>query len=291
MLFGQIQAFIEVARTGNVSRAAEVLYVTQPALTARIQALEKDLGEALFVRGPRGAALTAPGALFLPHAQRIAAEAEEARRRVREGGGKVRGRLVLGVLPTIAPYLLPGLLGSFLRKYREVEVVVQEEITARLIEAVQAGGVDLALLSLPLPGTGLEREAILEEPFLLVLPKAHPLARRKSVPMAALAEEKFILMQEGHCLAAQTLEVCHSRGDFSPNVLCRSAQVQTLLALVRAGLGLSIVPRMAALPDCGLVYRPFPPRAPSRTVGFVWKRQRDWPAPRAFREWARARVE
>ena len=285
----QIRYFLAVARTANFSRAARDCHVSQPSLSQQIMKLEDELGEPLFHRQPQGATLTAAGHLFLPYATRITGEVEEAQRRVRESAGHVRGRIVLGALPTIAPYLIPQLLVPFAKEFPEVEVIVQEEITPRLMEAVQSGDMDLALLSLPVPGAALERVELFEEPLLLVVPKAHPLARKKQVELADLPMEKFILMQEGHCLADQALEFCHTKGDFAPTVSCRSAQVQTLLALVETGLGLSIVPAMAAVLMKGVVYREIGPTPPVRKVGFVWRSNRFQPvAAGKFVERARA---
>jgi len=273
----QIRYFLAVARIGNFSRAARECHVSQPSLSQQIMKLEDELGEVLFHRQPQGTTLTDAGRLFAPHAERIAAEVEEAQRRVQESRGGVRGRFVLGVLPTIAPYLLPTLLEPFASDYPEVEVVVQEEITPHLLEGVQSGEIDVALLSLPVAGAGLERVELFHEELLLVLPRSHPLARKKRVEMADLPKEKFILMQEGHCLSDQALEFCHARGDFSPRVSCRSAQVETLLALVKAGLGLSIIPEMAAKLGEGIAYRSLGPVPPRRKVGFVWRSHRFQP--------------
>jgi len=273
----QIRYFLAVARRRSFSGAARECHVSQPSLSQQIMKLEEEMGERLFERLPQGAELTPAGKLFMPYAERIAGDVEEALLRVGESGNVARGRLVLGVLPTIAPFLLPQLLGSFTQEFPEVEVVVQEEITPRLLEGVQRGDVDVALLSLPVPGAAggaLETRELFEERLLLVLPEAHPLAEKAKVSMRDLASEKFILMQEGHCLADQALEFCHMRGDFQPSVTCRSAQVQTLLALVEAGLGLSIVPEMAAQKDLGVVYRELSPRSPARTIGFVWRKSR-----------------
>lgn len=287
MEFHQIRYFLAVARVRSFSAAARECHVAQPSLSQQIIKLEDELGERLFERLPQGAELTPAGKLFMPYAQRIAGDVEEALQRVSESSGAVKGRMVLGVLPTIAPFLLPKLLGPFTEQFPEVEVVVQEEITPRLLEGVQRGEVDVALLSLPISGRGLETRELFEERLLLALPEAHRLVDIAEVSMSDLAEEKFILMQEGHCLADQALEFCHTRGDFQPSVTCRSAQVQTLLALVEAGLGLSIVPEMAIQEDLGVVYRELSPRSPGRKIGFVWRKSQYQPlAVRQFVEWA-----
>ncbi len=285
----QIRYFLAVARTGNFSRAARECHVSQPSLSQQILKLEEELGEVLFDRQQRGTTLTPAGELFLPHAKQILREVDEALRRVSSSGSVVRGRLVLGVLPTIAPYLLPRLLGPFMKAYPEAEVVVHEEVTPRIVEALQDGKMDLGLVSLPVAGAGLKSEEWFEEPLLLVLPKAHRLAQSDEVvPMRDIEREQFILMQDGHCLADQALTFCTMKGDFAPRVSCRSAQVQTLLALVEAGMGVSIVPQMAVTQNAGVAFRTMCP-APSRKIGFLWKRNRFRSlVAQRFVEWAKA---
>lgn len=288
----QIRYFLAVARTGNFSRAAEACYVSQPSLSQQILKLEDELGQALFYRQPQGSILTDAGRLFLPYARQIAGAVEESQLRVRESSGEVRGELHLGILPTIAPYLLPGLLEPFSRAYPGVEVIVQEEVTPQLVQSLLAGQLDLALLSTPLGQAALCEEPLLDEPLLLVLPEAHPLARRDEVRMSDLPQERFILMQEGHCLADQALEFCHTRAGFAPQVSCRSAQVATLLALVAAGMGISIVPAMAAEPRTGIVFRSFTPSAPTRRIGFASRADRyRLNAAKAFIEMAQSVVK
>lgn len=270
----QIRYFLALARAGNFSRAAQECHVSQPSLSQQILKLEDELGEPLFHRNPQGSTLTQAGELFLPYAKQIAGAVEESKLRVEESRGRVRGQLRLGILPTIAPYLLPRLLKPYSREYPEVEVIVQEEVTPQLVKSLLADELDLALLSTPLGQSALCEEPLLEETLLLVLPEAHPLAKQSTVRMNDLPQERFILMQEGHCLADQALEFCHTRAGFAPQVSCRSAQVATLLALVAAGMGISIVPAMAVEPHSGVIYRPLAPIPPTRQIGFVFRADR-----------------
>jgi LysR family hydrogen peroxide-inducible transcriptional activator len=270
----QLRYFQAVARTGNFSRAARECHVSQPSLSQQILKLEDELGETLFFRNQQGATMTPAGLLFRPFADRILADAEEARRRVSEVGPVVRGKLVLGALPTIAPFMVPELVTSFMAQYPEAEVTVQEDVTLRLVAGIEAGEIDVALLSLPVATGTLEKLELMEEPLLLALPSGHHRAADETVRMEEVTGEKFILMQEGHCLTGQILDFCHAKGDFSPKISCRSAQIQTLLALVAAGLGVSIVPRMAAVATDGVVFKEFVSKRPSRKIGFVWKRNR-----------------
>ncbi len=288
----QLRYFLAVAQSGNFSRAARACHVSQPSLSQQIRKLEEEFGQSLFDRQPQGASLTPAGWLLLPYARSILGQSAEVQRRMEEVGGEARGRLVVGVLPTIAPYFLPELLSGFTARWPEVELVVEEEITPRLLEAVEQGRMELALLSLPVANDALEATPLFSEPLLFVAPEGHPLLRQAGVKMAELSREVFILMQEGHCLSDQALEFCQRRGAFAPKVSCRSAQIGTLLELVRIGLGVSLIPEMAATPSSGLAYRPLLPVAPRREIGFVHHRKRFQPlAAKVFIRWVSEAVK
>ena len=271
----QLRYVVAVARTGNFSRAAEECHVAQPSLSQQIQKLEDELGERLFDRLPRRAKLTHAGESFLPRAQRILAEVETAQRELREAHDQLRGRLTLGVLPTIAPYLLPPIIAEFSRACPEVEIVVQEDTTARLLKLGCACELDLAIASLPIGDDRFEKETLFTEELLLAMPPAHPLTTKKRVRFSDLENERFILMKEGHCLGDQVLSFCNRR-DFRPQVTCRSVQIETIQALVHAGLGISMVPRMAVdgATRTGPVYRPLETPHPTRAIIALWPRQR-----------------
>lgn len=252
----QLRYFVAVARLCNFSRAAEACHVSQPSLSQQIMKLESELEEKLFERTKREVSLTPAGELFQQHAERILEEMDEARERVREVRGLVRGRVALGVLPTIAPYFLPGRLKAFTAKYPGIDVQVHEDTTAQLAKAVLAKEIDLALVSVPVEHAGVSELALFEEPLLVALPAGHGLARKRRLAPADLENEAFILMKEGHCLAGQALQFCRLSG-FGPRVSFRSAQIETVLAFVAAGWGVSIVPEMArrSMARAGIRYR------------------------------------
>jgi LysR family transcriptional regulator, hydrogen peroxide-inducible genes activator len=272
----QLRYFLAVAKTGSFSRAAETCHVSQPSLSQQILKLEDELGEALFERLRRRTVLTASGELLRMRAERIVAEVEEARREVRDASGAVRGKVALGVLPTIAPYLLPKIITGFGGRHPEVEIVVHEDMTARLVQAIDANELDIALLSLPVVGRALEVEELFTEELLLTLPAGHRLARKKTINLSDLEQERFIVMKEGHCLGAQAVEFCREKG-FNPQVTCRSAQVETIQALVEAGVGVSLVPAMAQHPACPgqLIYRSLTGSKPMRTIALISRKRRD----------------
>lgn len=288
----QLRYAVAVARTGSFSQAAEHCHVAQPSLSQQIQKLESELGERLFERLKSGVRLTPAGQAFIQRAVRILEEVEAAAREVRDQQTAVGGPLQLGVLPTIAPYLLPRLVPGFAEAHPQVSLIVQEDTTARLLHMLAACEIDLALTSLPIRDERFATEELFTEELLLALPPGHPLASRKRLRLADLEGERFILMKEGHCLGDQTLNFC-TRRDFHPQVSCRSAQIETIQGLVYAGLGISLVPAMATGTGCAPqpVYRSLDQPRPERAIALVWLRQRPpGKCAEAFREFVRKKL-
>jgi LysR family hydrogen peroxide-inducible transcriptional activator len=271
----QLRYFVAVARLLSFSRAAERCHVSQPALSQQVMKLEDELGERLFERSKRKVELTAAGELFLEHALRVADDVELARDSVRDMGALVGGRVVVGVLPTIAPYYLPARLRRFSERHPGIDVAVNEDTTAKLTQSVLDKEIDLALVSLPLAGRGLRVELLFEEELLVVVPADHPLADRPAVSLRNLKDERFILMHETHCLAGQALRFCHDRG-MAPSVHFRSAQIETILAFVSSGQGISIVPSMARKEASfpGIRYKSFSGRRPRRQIALLCRADR-----------------
>ena len=271
----QLRYFVAVARTGTFSRAAGECRVAQPSLSQQIQKLESEVGERLFERTRRRAILTPAGALFLPHALSILETAERGRQEIREMSGQVRGQVLLAALPTIAPYFLPEIIRLFREKYRGVELIIHEEATLQLVRGLEENEFDLALISDAAPNPRIRVENLFSEELLLCLPAGHPLVRQRVVVAADLQQEKFILMQEGHCLGGQAQRFCQTKG-LRPQISCRSAQIATVLAMVQAGLGISLIPEMARNhgPEVGIVYRSLDGTPPRRTLALAMSRQR-----------------
>jgi LysR family hydrogen peroxide-inducible transcriptional activator len=268
----QLRYFLAVARTKNFSRAAEQCHVAQPSLSQQIMKLEEELGERLFERTKREVSLTPAGDLLRVHAERVLQEVELARDGVREFRGLVRGRVVLGVLPTVAPYFLPQRLRAFSSRFPAVEVVVHEDTTDQLAAAVLAKEVDLALVSLPVERVGLAAEEFFDEKLLVALPAGHALAKRPRLTFDDLEREAFILMKEGHCLSGQALQFCRING-FAPQISFRSAQIETVLAFVAKGWGVSVVPEMACTrPMRGVRFRTL--AGMTRSIGIIYRKAR-----------------
>jgi LysR family hydrogen peroxide-inducible transcriptional activator len=271
----QLRCFAAVARTGNFSRAARECRVAQPSLSQQILKLEDEVGERLFERTQRQTLLTPAGSLLLPHVLSILEAAERGRQEIREMGGQVRGKILLGALPTIAPYFLPTTIRSFREKYPGVELIIHEETTQQLLRGLEDKELDLALISDASPGPRIEIRELFSEELYLCLPTSHPLVHRKKVMASDLRQEKFILMQDGHCLGEQAQQFCERKG-FHPQISCRSAQIGTVLAMVQAGLGISLIPEMAleGAPREGIVYRSLDGTRPRRVLALALPRRR-----------------
>ncbi len=271
----QLRYAVAVARAGNFSRAADQCHVSQPSLSQQIQKLEEELGERLFDRTKREARLTPHGESFLPRALRILEEVDGARRDATDARQLLRGTLSIGVLPTIAPFLLPDILVGFTAKFPGVEVVAQEDTTAHLLKLVVGCEIDFALASQPIADSRLEVRELFTEELLLALPPGHPLARKRVISAADLEQQPFIVLKEGHCLGDQVLRFCDRR-DLRPNITFRSAQLETIQALVSAGLGLSLIPAMAAAHKRSRQseYRSLLSPRPSRKIVAVWLKRR-----------------
>ena len=271
----QLRYVVAVVRTGNFSRAAGHCHVSQPSLSQQVQKLEEELGERLFDRLGREARLTAAGVAFVRRARRILEEAEAAVREVGEMRELLRGEVRVGVLPTIAPYLLPELIVGFAGRYPGVELVIEEDTTARLLELSLNCEIDFAIGSHPVVDERLEIRQVMGEELLLALPMGHRLLRRELVGLEDLEGERLIVMKEGHCLGELVRQFCGRPGG-GLAISFSSAQLETVQALVGTGFGLSLIPAMAAREGAqrGVEYRSFRAPGPRREIIAWWARGR-----------------
>lgn len=276
MEFHQLRDFLAVASTGSFSKAARNCRVAQPSLSKAIQRLETEVGEKLFVRSKRQAVLTPAGEILRRHASRILAEIEQTKRELADTNALRRGKVHIGVLPTISPYFLPRVLAQFIQKFPAIQIEVVEETTADLLKLIEGWELDLALVSLPLPkDAALEKETLFREELLLAVPSTHQLAIKPKVAVKDLDCERFILMKEGHCLADQVLTFCEKSG-LNLQIVLKTSQIETVQALVIEGLGVSLVPQMARISGrIPLVYRSLENPTPTRTITVVWRKRRE----------------
>ncbi len=267
----QLRYFCAVARYGTFTRASEVEHVAQPSLSQQILKLEAELGARLFDRLPRVAKLTVFGKAFLPKAERILRELHEAKSELREMSGNEKGEVMVGIIPTIAAYLLPSLLSDFTVRHPLITIQIIEDITSALLQRLHEGTIDIAVAALPIGGSELASVELFEEKFYAVLPEKHRLASRASLSLGELNQEPFLLLKEGHCFRDGLIAACH-KVRMSPRIVFESGQFATILAMVSAGMGVSAVPAMAVQPQPGCKFIPISGKHSNRIVGIVTSR-------------------
>jgi LysR family transcriptional regulator, hydrogen peroxide-inducible genes activator len=274
----QLRYFCAIAETGSFSRAAQQSHVSQPSLSQQIRKLEDELGARLFDRLGRTVRLTELGTAFLPRARAVLRDLEAARSDVVEKKTSISGPLYVGAIPTIAPYFLPPVLASFSRKYPQARVTIVEEITPLLLEKLRAGTMDVAIVALPLHARSREFESfpLTAERLYAVLPKRHPLGRRRAVSLGELRDNPFLLLRDGHCFREAAVAACN-RARLNPNIVFESGQFSSILSMVAAGLGVSVVPAMAIENKRQCSFIPIEDERATRTIGAVVLKGRSLP--------------
>ncbi len=264
----QLRYFLAVAQSGSFTVAAKTCYVSQPSLSAQIAKLESELGGPLIERNRQGARLTKSGELFRGRAAEALRQLESGRFEIEQLKGLTRGSVTLGCLPTTGAYLLPPLLKAFGKAHPEIEVILREETSPQLARMLRESDVDLAILDEAGLGNGLQSEVLFSEPLLIVVPPDHRFASQKKLALKALSDEPLILMKSGHGFRKIVLDAM-TRAGVHPHVVHETGEIDTVQALVKAGMGVSLVPKMVKRP--GLVYLEILPPTPSRTVYIAWR--------------------
>ncbi len=281
----QLRYFVAAARALHFGRAAEQVGISQPSLSQQIARLELDLGALLFARRGRRVELTDAGTALLPAAERLLIQAGEARALVRQVAGLEQGRLSIAALPALDQHLLPPWLAAYRRRFPGVELRVRELRPTRAVaQAVMDGQADLGFLQLPCPAAdagGLRMRPLLTEPLLLVAPADHRLSHRAHVVLADARDEDWVWVTEAQEPSHPLWAACLAAG-FAPRVVCESGSVQGVLALVAAGLGVTLLPRLAVEERPGIRALTLAPPEPTRTLAVVWRAGALSHAARAF---------
>ena len=276
----QLLYFVAVAETGGFSRAAERCHVAQPSLSQQVQKLEHELGQPLFDRLGRGVTLTEAGRALLPRARVILAEVQQIKRSLRQEIQDGYGQLAVGVIPTVAPYLLPGIIRRFSELYPKAELSVYEDVTAALVTGLIEGRLDLGIMSLPIHNKLIETVELLTEPLVLASPRYHQVGHHSFVSKAWIDAKEiegfpFIALNEIHCLGEQIQSFCYTQ-ELALEIVCHTAQLATVHSCVAAGLGVSLVPLMMAAQDHSekVLYRPVRAEMPKRKIVAATHRDR-----------------
>ncbi len=267
---------VALAEHRHFGRAAAACFVSQPTLSTQIKKLEEELGVSLVERAPRKVMLTPAGREAAARARSIVAEVEQMKEAARRSRDPEAGTVRLGIFPTLGPYLLPHVIPRLRERFPQLELLLVEEKSDILLSQLRNGQLDVVLLALPLHDEQLHTEFLFEEPFVLAVPGNHPLAQRHSVRLGELAEQRLLLLQDGHCLRDQALDVCHLAGAMEKPEF-QATSLETLRQMVAANVGATLLPLLAVKPPVArsenIHLLGFEGEArPSRRIGMVWRR-------------------
>jgi LysR family transcriptional regulator, hydrogen peroxide-inducible genes activator len=266
-----LQYLIAVADLRSFGQAAEHCFISQPTLSTQIKKLEDELVIQLFERTNKKVLPTDLGEQVIASARRILKEVDGIKELAATAQNPLAGNLRLGAFPTLATYLFPRLIPQIRRELPRIRLILIEEKTERLLQQLKSGQIDAALLALPVQDDALETLTLFEDEFLLAVAGDHPLAEKAVIQQSDLAGQPLLLLDEGHCLRGQALQVCQTVGDDEEQDV-RATTLETLRQMVRAGTGITFMPRIAVREEAGIRYLPFLPPAPSRTIGLVWRK-------------------
>jgi LysR family hydrogen peroxide-inducible transcriptional activator len=280
MTLQELKYLVALADHGHFGRAAEACFITQSTLSTQIKKLEDFLGVTLFDRSLKRVTPTPIGREILAAARNIVDEAERIRELARHAQDPMARTIHLGVIPTLGPYYLPHALTLVHRKHPELRMLLREEMTPQILEHLADGKLDAGLLALPVSDEALRVEPLFYEPFYAALPADHALAKRDTLKVTELLQEKLLLLDEGHCLRDQALDVCGARQDRREEV--RATSLETLRQMVGMGLGVTLLPALSI--DAGprvsrkaVEIRPFKTPPPGRTIALAWRKRAPFP--------------
>jgi LysR family hydrogen peroxide-inducible transcriptional activator len=281
MTLTELKYIVAVAREKHFGHAAEACFVAQPTLSVAIKKLEDELGVVIFERGGSEISMTPLGSQIVAQAERVLEQTAAIKEIAKQNKDPLAGPLRLGIIYTIAPYLLPPLVKNMIERVPQMPLVLQENFTTRLIELLRQGELDAAIMALPFADQGLMVEPLYDEPFVVALPKHHAWAGRKSINAEELKSETMLLLGNGHCFRDQVLEVCPEMARFSTSGdgIARTfegSSLETIRHMVASGIGITVLPQ-ASVPDMQakdgmLRYVPFAEPSPSRRVVIAWRK-------------------
>jgi LysR family hydrogen peroxide-inducible transcriptional activator len=270
-----LRYLVALAEALHFGKAAEACHVSQPTLSTQIKKLEDELGVALVERAPRHVMLTPAGRDITTRARRVLAEVDQMRETARRTSDPEAGTVRLGLFPTLGPYLLPHVVPRIRARFPRLELLLVEEKTEAVLHMLRDGKLDAAVLAMPLHEDWLETAFLFEEPFLLAVPEGHALAGQRNLTLANLNDQHLLLLEEGHCLRDQALEVCHLAGAGEREGF-RATSLETLRQMVAAGVGVTLLPMLAVKPPVSpsdsIRLLAFEDPAPTRRLAMVWRK-------------------
>jgi LysR family hydrogen peroxide-inducible transcriptional activator len=279
MTLTELRYIVAVARERHFGRAAEACFVSQPTLSVAIKKLEEELDCKVFERGGSEVSVTPLGEEIVRQAQQVIEQAQGIKEIAKRGKDPLSGALRLGVIYTIGPYLLPDLVKQAIALTPQMPLMLQENFTAKLLDMLRTGELDCAIMAEPFPDTGLAVAPLYDEPFVVAMPKHHPLAERTSIPAEELKRETMLLLGTGHCFRDHVLEVCPEYARFSSDAegirkSFEGSSLETIKYMVSSGMGITVMPQLSVPkdPQQHLAFVPFADPVPTRRVVLAWRR-------------------
>lgn len=268
----QLRYIVALSQERNFIRAAKRVHVTQPTLSHQIKKLEDEIGHPLFERSAKGVSLTPAGEKFIPCAVSTLDHLERGLKEIQVEAQGISGKIAIGAIPTISPYLIPDILIKVRKEAPRLSLEFYEETTSILLESVKAGKLDLGILSTPVTDSGIVSRAVGKEEFYLATSKKHPLSKQKHVSLKMIQREKLLILQEGHCFSDQMLDYCKQVRE-DAQVIFQGSSLTSVMKLASVGEGLTLVPRMAVndKENPNLAFIPFSSPKPTREIGIVWR--------------------
>jgi LysR family transcriptional regulator, hydrogen peroxide-inducible genes activator len=270
-----LRYLVALADHKHFGRAAEASFVSQPTLSTQIKKFEEELGVPLIERNPRNVLLTDVGEAVVARARMMLREAGEIKNIARRAKDPSSGAVKIGIFPTLGPYLLPHVVPAIVAKFPKLELMLFEEKTESILKMLHDGELDAGILALPIHDDTLHAEFLFDEPFLLAVPKSNALAKKKHVTLKDLESEQLLLLDDGHCLRDQALEVCHTAGANERNGF-RATSLETLRHMVSANVGMTLLPMLTVQPPTpitpNIALVPFTAPQPHRRIAMVWRR-------------------
>ena len=270
-----LRYLVALADHKHFGRAAEASFVSQPTLSTQLKKFEDELGMALVERNPRNVLLTEVGEAVVKKARLILREADEIKAIARRAKDPESGTVRIGIFPTLAPYLLPHIVPNIVKRFPKLELILVEDKTEVILKKLHDGELDAGLLALPIHDESLHAQFLFEEAFVLAVPRNHRLAKARRVKLADLALESLLLLDDGHCLRDQALEVCAMTGAAEKPGF-RATSLETLRHMVSANVGVTLMPALSvhapAPNSTGVSLVPFSDPAPHRRIAMIWRR-------------------
>jgi LysR family transcriptional regulator, hydrogen peroxide-inducible genes activator len=284
MTLTELRYIVAVAREKHFGRAAEACFVSQPTLSVAVKKLEDELNVKLFERGSSDVSVTTLGEAIVRQAQSVLEQAAAIKEIAKRGEDPLAGPLRLGVIYTIGPYLLPELVRQTIALTPQMPLILQENFTVKLLEMLRVGEIDCAIMAEPFPDAGLATAALYDEPFVVAVPAAHRLAKKRAISAEVLKQETMLLLGTGHCFRDHVLQACPEYARFASNDTegmrksFEGSSLETIKHMVASGMGITVVPQLS-VPHRGddgvsphVVYIPFEPPVPTRRVVLAWRR-------------------